>query len=94
MVEWETPQRVGRIDLYLWGDGRGVDAPRDYVVEYWNGSSWVTAEVLDRLPTHPRIWARNIVRIAPVETTRLRVVLEHDAPMATGVTEMEVWGGT
>jgi hypothetical protein len=85
-----TPQRVGRIDVYLWGDERGGTAPRSYVIEYWNGRSWQEVSQRERLPAEPATWARNTVWIDPVETSRLRVWFEHALPGVSGVTEIEV----
>jgi hypothetical protein len=36
--------------------------------------------------------AANTVRIDPVRTTRVRVVLEHDPPSVSGLTELIVRG--
>jgi hypothetical protein len=81
---------VGRIDIYLWGDERGVTAPRSFSAEYWDGDTWQAAAERERLPTEPATWARNTVWIEPVETARLRVWFEHDSPGFSGVTEIEV----
>jgi hypothetical protein len=86
-------QRVGGIDVYLWGDDRGVTAPRSYAVEYWDGASWQAVTERERLPAEPATWARNTVSIAPVETSRLRLWFEHVLPGASGVTEIEVRAG-
>ncbi len=89
-LDFGRPQRVARIDLYLWGDERGISAPRSYAVEHWNGTSWQAATELDRLPAEPRTWARNSVWIEPVETTRVRVRFQHALPAFSGVTEIEI----
>ena len=90
-VDFGTPTTVGRIELYLWGDGRGVAAPATYRVEYWDGSAWTAATELARAPEAPTTWAVNTVRIQPVETERLRVVFEHALPMVSGLTEFAIW---
>ncbi len=79
------------IDIYLYGDERGLSAPRSYTVQYWDGGAWNDAAVRDRLPPAPAAWAMNRVRIEPVETESIRVVFEHDLPLYTGVTEIVVW---
>jgi hypothetical protein len=44
--------------------------------------------VLSRAPERPLASARNVVTIEPVETPRVRVVLEHDLPAYSGITEL------
>jgi hypothetical protein len=80
------------LELHLWGDGRGVRAPRRYAVQYWDGRRWAEARVRSRTPERPAVSAANTVRIAPVRTTRIRVVLEHDLPSVSGLTELIVRG--
>jgi len=48
--------------------------------------------VRSRTPERPTASAVNTVRIAPVRTEKVRVVLEHDLPSASGITELMVWG--
>jgi hypothetical protein len=91
-VDFGAPRLVATVDLYLGGDDRGVKAPRDYRVQYWDGSRWNDAGVVSRAPDRPAAWAMNRVRLRPVRTSRLRVIFEHDLPAATGVTELMVWG--
>jgi len=91
-LDFPRPGRVGRVELYLWGDGGGTRAPKSYAIETWNGSAWTTAEVLSQVPAKPQVSSVNTVRIAPVTTEKLRVVFEHDRPAATGLTELMVWG--
>ncbi|MBE0593918.1 MAG: discoidin domain-containing protein [Gemmatimonadales bacterium] len=90
-LDFGAPRRVTRVDLYLWGDGGGVLAPRDYRVEYRDGTRWRRATVLERRPVEPTTWALNTVTIEPVETQAIRVVFEHALPAFSGMTELEVW---
>lgn len=85
-------RRVARVELYLWGDGGGVKAPKSYVIQTWTGASWTDARVLSQVPSHPQVSSVNTVRIAPVETDKVRVVFRHDLPAVTGVTELMIWG--
>lgn len=90
-VDFGTPQRVRRLDLYLWGDGQGVGAPKEYVVEYWTGSRWMEATPVERRPKTPRAMARNTVIVKPVQTEKVRVVFEHALPQFTGLAELMIW---
>jgi len=91
-VDFGAPKRVGRIELHFVADGRGLAAPHDYTVQYWTGRGWVPTRVLRRLPAQPEGSAINTVWIDPVETDKVRVVVEHARPAATAVTELLIWG--
>jgi len=84
-------RRVTRVELYLWGDGGGVQAPRSYRIEYREGGRWLLATDIARRPERPESWARNVVAIEPVETDAIRVVFDHALPAFSGMTELEVW---
>jgi hypothetical protein len=45
-----------------------------------------------RLPAAPQGSAVNTVWINPVETDKVRIVVEHARPAATAVTELEIRG--
>jgi hypothetical protein len=91
-VDFGAPRLVETVDLYLWGDDRGVKAPRAYRVQCWDGVRWLDADELSRTPERPATWALNRIRIRPVRASKIRVIFEHDLPAASGVTELMVWG--
>jgi hypothetical protein len=90
-IDFGSPRAVGVLELYLWGDGTSVKAPRRLGVQFWNGSSWLDAHVSSQLPERPTTFAVNTIRIEPVQTSKVRVVLEHDLPAASGMTELMIW---
>jgi len=90
-VEFGGEVEVGRVELFFYGDGRGVGAPADYRVEVWNDGAWEVAPPLTRRPETPLAWALNRVLLAPVRTSRIRVVLKHAHPLASGVAEVRVF---
>jgi mannosylglycerate hydrolase MGH1-like protein/glycosyl hydrolase family 65 len=89
-INFGTERLIHAIELYLFGDGAGVKAPRRYAVQLWDGSAWRDARVLARAPDRPMASARNVVTIAPARASRVRVLFEHDLPAFSGVTEMIV----
>jgi len=90
-VDFGQPREVGRVEIFLFGDGRGVAAPMDYRIEEWNGEAWVEAPVRARSPEEPLAWALNTVVVGPVTTERVRVVFTHAPPAVAGVTELRIW---
>jgi len=83
-----APRTVRRVELYLYGDGGGIKAPREYSVQAWDGNAWRDAPVRSRVPERPLASARNVVTLEPVVTSRVRVLLEHDLPAFSGITEL------
>jgi hypothetical protein len=76
------------MELYLWGDGGNVRAPRRLVIQYWDGTAWIAARVLSQVPLLPRVSSVNTVQLEPVTTGRIRIVFEHDLPAASGMSEI------
>lgn len=91
-LDFSTKRNVEKLELFLWGDGGGIKAPKRYTIQTWNGTAWVTANVKSQVPLQPQVSSVNTIHIAPVGTTKVRVVFEHDLPAATGVTELRIWG--
>jgi hypothetical protein len=91
-LDFGAARTVARVELYLWGDGRGVTAPARYAVQWWDGARWVDVRERQRAPAQPTVSSVNTVWLDPVRTTKLRVVLEHDRPAASGITELMAWG--
>ena len=90
-IAFGARRTVRGLDLYLWGDSAGVRAPKRYAIQYWDGRGWADARVVAQTPERPATWALNAVRLEAVETDRIRVVLEHDLPAFSGITELMVW---
>ncbi|MBT8397202.1 MAG: discoidin domain-containing protein [Gemmatimonadetes bacterium] len=90
-VDIGGPQAVGRVELFLYGDGAGVSAPSDYRIERWSGSSWVEIRMDYRVPATPTAWAMNSATFSQIVAERIRVVFLHALPKATGLTELRVW---
>jgi hypothetical protein len=91
-LDFPARQRVDQIELFLWGDGGGVKAPKRYTIQAWNGMAWTDAHVVSQVPRVPQVSSVNTVHIEPVTTEKVRVVFQHDLPATTGVTELKVWG--
>jgi len=90
-LDFGSPQTIGRVELGLYSDGRGVRAPKAYHLERWNDGEWNVISVQQSTPTSPVGGDFNEVRFAPVTTSKLRVVFQHALPGKSGVTEIFVW---
>ena len=82
---------MGRVELFLFGDGHGVAAPEEYRIELWRDTGWEAATIRSRVPEEPMAWALNSVELEPVQARKLRVILRPALPAATGVSELRIF---
>jgi hypothetical protein len=89
-IDMGSPREVRSVELFIFGDDGSLKAPRDYTVQTWDGTQWHDARVLSRTPAMPLASARNVVAIEPLRTARVRVVLQHDLPGFSAITELVI----
>jgi len=89
-IDFGQPQTVGRVDLYLYDDGGGVQAPRSYRVQIWDGAEWQDVRGARPDPEKPAGGRVNTVTFDTAETAKIRVVFTHAGRARSGVTEIEV----
>jgi hypothetical protein len=66
-------------------------APASYNVQYYDGTSWVSAASQLKTPSAPRANYNN-ARFTAVTTQRIRVQVTHASGFKTGITELQVYG--
>ncbi len=82
---------VSRVDLHLYDDRGGVQAPEKYAVQYWDGKAWADVADARQSPQRPVGGAVNTVAFKPVRTSKVRVVFTHRGKARSGLTEIEIW---
>jgi hypothetical protein len=87
-IDFGGEKTVRRVELYLFGDDGRIKAPRTYSIQIWDGSDWRVARIRSRVPERPLASARNVVLIEPATTSRVRVLLQHDVPAISAITEL------
>jgi hypothetical protein len=90
-VDFGAKREPTALEMFLYGDGEGVAAPAEVRVEVWDGKSWQPPRILESAPAVPLAWGRFVVRMVPIETSRVRVIFRHDPPAASGITELRIW---
>lgn len=90
-VDFGPARRVGRVELCIFDDHGGVQAPRAYEVQYWDGAAWKPAQGQAKTPEKPAGGMRNRVTFTPVSTPRIRILFTHRDKARSGVTEIEAW---
>ena len=71
---WQSPVNTSRIDLFLWDFYGEWPLPPDYRIEYWNGESY--QPVADPVGLGLVSGQYNTTEFTPVETTKLRIVVD------------------
>src|SRR5262249_22263018 len=66
-IDFDTAQKVGRVELALYDDRGGVQAPASYAVQFWDGEAWREVKDAKHSPEQPAGGQFNEVRFAPVE---------------------------
>lgn len=81
---WPTPVRVDSVEVAFWADqtnpasGAGVNIPKAWKAQYWNGTTWVDVTGADQYGIART--ATNLTTFDAVSTTRLRLVLSAAGP--------------
>jgi hypothetical protein len=90
-VDFAAKKKVGRVELAVYDDRGGVQAPASYAVQYWDGAKWLDAADVRKSPAVPVGGQINEARFTPVETTKVRIVFTHKGKARSGVSEVLVW---
>src|SRR5262249_953301 len=90
-IDFGGPKLVGRIDLHVYDDGGGVQAPAAYNVQFWDGSAWRDARDQKKDPATPAGGTVNTVTFRQVSTHKVRVVFTHRGKARSGLSEIEIW---
>ncbi|WP_327587763.1 discoidin domain-containing protein [Nonomuraea sp. NBC_00507] len=87
-LEWPSPVRVNKADIYFFDDGGGVRLPASWKIQQWDGDSFEDVTGVASYPT--AIDAYNTVSFDTVSTSRLRVQLEAGGA-SLGLLEVKVY---
>jgi hypothetical protein len=90
-IDFGGIQDVGRLELAIYDDHGGVQAPARYDVQYWDGTGWREVAAARKTPEQPAGGQLNEVVFEPVKTARVRVVFTHRDRARSGLTEILVW---
>ncbi|MER7503361.1 discoidin domain-containing protein [Nonomuraea pusilla] len=72
-LEWPSPVRVNKSDVYFFDDGGGVRVPASWKIQQWDGDSFEDVTGVTSYPAAPDTY--NTVSFDTVTTSKLRVQL-------------------
>ena len=90
-LDFGKPVEFRRVDLAIYDDRGGVQAPREYELQQWNGKAWETIPQVTKKPEKPAGSQWNSATFEPLSTSKLRLVFTNAGNARSGVTEVMVW---
>ena len=90
-VDFGAGTAFNRVDLAIYDDRGGVQAPAKYDIEYWDGKEWRAVAGVRTTPERPAGGVVNEARFDRVTARKVRVVFTHAGKARSGVTELSVW---
>lgn len=87
-LDWTAPVTTSSSEVYFADDGGGLLPPSSWVVQFWNGSSWVNVSSQSGSPAADNTF--NDVTFDPVTTTGLRVSMQQTGTASVGVIQWVV----
>jgi hypothetical protein len=90
-IDFGTKKEVSRVELYIYDDRGGVQAPERYSVQWWDGSTWTDVAKATKSPEQPTGGVKNTVKFPRIETSKVRVVFTHEGKARSGLTEIEMF---
>jgi hypothetical protein len=80
-----------RVELAIYDDRGGVQKPKAYVLQRWNGGDWQDMGDVVRSPEIPAGSQWNRATFAPITSSKLRIVFTNSGDARSGVTEVMIW---
>src|SRR5262249_22806759 len=90
-IDFGEDREVGRVELAIYDDRGGVQAPAGYNVQYWDGKDWRDAADQQKSPEQPAGGQLNEVRFRKVTTAKVRVVFVHKGKARSGLSEIFIF---
>jgi DUF1680 family protein len=87
--DWRQPISTRQMDVYWWIDGAGVGAPKACRLLYWDGNAFVPVANTDGLAVSGNKF--NTTTFDEVTTAKLRLEIDSDGTLSTGILEWKVY---
>jgi hypothetical protein len=87
--EWSQPISTKRVAVYWWADGQGIGAPKACRLLYWNGTDF--APVANASGQGVALNQYNETTFDEVRTPKLKLEIDSDGPLSTGILEWKVY---
>jgi hypothetical protein len=91
-IDLGTPRSIHTCKLYFLDDANDLTVPYGYQLEYWTGDHWVEVPAQQRTPEKPQARRANVIRFNPMDLSKVRLTIKHQAGKTSGLSEVELWG--
>ncbi len=90
-IDLGAVQQFNRLELAIYDDRGGVQAPESYRVEVWKDEKWEGVDKPVFRPEKPAGSQWNEVVFQSVQSSKVRLVFRHKLPAKSGVSEVMLW---
>ena len=90
-IDFGDAKQFSRIELAIYDDRGGVQAPASYTVQWWDGTKWQDVVGVNKSPETPTGGQLNEATFNQVKATKARIVFEHKGKARSGLTEIFIW---
>jgi hypothetical protein len=86
--DFDKEYSISQCEVYWFKDGQGIDVPKSYKIQYWNGSKWVNVKKASGLKT--AVDQFNTTTFTPVTTNSIKIEMVSNGSSSTGILEWKV----
>lgn len=90
-IDFGQEVEFGRVELAIYDDRGGVQAPVNYDIEVWVDGRWQVVSDVTKNPQKPAGGQWNSATFSSQRSSKLRVQFNNASPARSGVTEIMVW---
>ena len=90
-LDFGEEREFNQVELAIYDDRGGVQAPQSYELEYWDGNAWQPIKDVKKKPEQPVGGELNQASFTRVRASKMRVWFQHAGKARSGVTEIFVW---
>jgi hypothetical protein len=85
------PKTFSRLELAIYDDRGGVQAPESYRIEVWEDGRWASVQQEVHLPEKPAGGQWNQASFLKAKSSKLRIIFKHKLPAKSGLSEVMLW---
>src|SRR5262249_4012716 len=90
-IDFGAEKEISRIELGIYDDRGGVQAPTKYEIETWDGKEWKAVRSAKKSPETPIGNQFNEGSFDQEKTAKVRILFTNRGEARSGVTEVLVW---
>ena len=89
-LDFDQPRQISSVKIYPVADGKTLEAPEQFIIEYLQGDKWVPVTVKSLNPTKPLGNTVNVIEFEPVISNATRIHFIHHGKQVA-ISEIECY---